>query len=70
MINNMTWIDKTDLAWMFFAGGTVCDASRAAVEVFKDDFLSLDDQLTDATCINFSKNNTLQIENSLSIQTE
>lgn len=44
-------MDVTDLAWEVFAGGTVCDTSGAAVEVFEDHFLALDDQLTDAACI-------------------
>ena len=38
----------TDLTWVIFAGGTVGDARGAAVQVFEDDLLSLDDQLTDA----------------------
>lgn len=44
-------MDLTDLAWVIFAGGTLCDTSRAAVKVFKDDFFTLDDQLADAACI-------------------
>lgn len=44
-------MDATDLAWVVFAGGTVCDTGRAAVKIFEDDFLSLDDQLTDTACI-------------------
>lgn len=44
------WMDVTDLAWAIFAGGTVCDTSRAAVQVFEDHFITLDDQLTDTAC--------------------
>lgn len=44
------WVDATDLARLVLAGGAVCDASGAAVEVFEDDFISLDDQLTDTAC--------------------
>lgn len=53
---------KTDLAWVIFAGGTVCHPGRAAVEFFKDDFLSLDDQLTDTACVKNRKNKLLQRE--------
>ena len=44
------WTDVTDLAWLVFAGGTVCDTGRAAVQVFEDDLITLDDQLTDTAC--------------------
>lgn len=44
-------MDVSDLAWVVFAGGAVCDTGRAAVEVFEDDFLPLDDQLTDTACM-------------------
>lgn len=37
------WIDLTDLTWFIFTGRTVCHTSRAAVKVFKDDFLTLDE---------------------------
>ncbi len=43
-------MDVTDLARVVFAGWTVCDPSRAAIKVLEDDFLTLDDQLTDAAC--------------------
>lgn len=43
-------MDVTDLAWVVLAGGTVCNTSRAAVKVFKDDLFSLDDQLTNTAC--------------------
>ncbi len=43
--------DATDLAWVVFAGGTVCDPGRTAIEVLEDDFITLDDKLTDAACI-------------------
>lgn len=36
------------LAGAVFAGGTVGDAGGVPVEVFEDDFLTLDDQLADA----------------------
>lgn len=44
-------MDVTDLAWVVFAGGTVCDTSSAEVKVFEDHFLTLDDQLPDTACI-------------------
>ena len=46
----LQWVDATDLARLVLAGGAVCDPSGAAVEVFEDDFIALDDQLTDAAC--------------------
>lgn len=55
----------TDLAWVIFAGGTVCDPSRAAVKVFEDDLFTLDDQLTDTACATsmFSKDTSSHREN-------
>lgn len=44
------WIDWSDLARLILAGRTVCNTSRAAVKVLEDDFLSLNNQLTDAAC--------------------
>lgn len=44
------WLDAADLAWVVFARGTVCDSSRAVVQVFEDHLLTLDDQLTDTAC--------------------
>ena len=43
-------LDAADLAWEVFACGTVCDSSGAAVQVFEDHLLTLDDQLTDTAC--------------------
>ena len=40
----------TDLAGLVLACGTVGDAGGAAVEIFEDHFLVLDDQLTDTAC--------------------
>lgn len=45
-----SWKEMTDLAWVVFAGGTGCDASRAAVKVFENNFITLDNQLADAAC--------------------
>lgn len=43
-------MDATDLAWVVFTGGAVCDTSSAAVKVFEDHFFTLDDQLPDTAC--------------------
>lgn len=62
---NKVWRELADLAWLIFTGGTVCDPSRAAIKVFKDDFVTLDDQLTDTTCTEtiFIKDNVSCTEN-------
>lgn len=44
-------VKVTDLAGLVFAGGAARHPRRAAVQVFEDHFLSLDDQLTDAACV-------------------
>lgn len=44
-------MEVTDLARVVFARGAVRDASRAAVEVFENDLLTLDNQLTDTACV-------------------
>lgn len=62
-------MDVTDLAWVILAGGAVCDTGRAAVKVFEDDFLTLDDQLTDTACTVpiFSKDKSSHTETIFSV---
>lgn len=60
----------TDLAWVVFAGGTVCDTSRAAVKVFENHFITLDNQLVDAACtvVTSSKNFRFSLSASINRQ--
>lgn len=48
--------DAADLAWVVFAGGAVGDPGGAAIDVLEDDFITLDDELTDAACITATSN--------------
>lgn len=51
-------MDATDLAGVIFTGGAVGDAGGAAVQVFEDDLLTLDDELTDTTCTATARQST------------